>query len=77
MKRWPDGLVETFQSKLVGKGFNQKEWIDYEKTFSPIAMLKSIRFLLSISTYFIYKIWQMEVKTAFLNGNHEEDIYMM
>ena len=40
-------------------------------------MLKSIRILLSIASYYDYEIWQMDVKTAFLNGNLEEEIYMM
>ena len=43
--------------------------IDYDKTFSPVAMLKSIRILLAIVAYYDYEIWQMDVKTAFLNGN--------
>ena len=58
------------------KGFTQKEGIDYEETFSPVAMLKSIRILLSIAACLDYEIWKMDVKTAFLNGNLEEDIYM-
>jgi hypothetical protein len=62
-----DGKVETFKARLVTKGFTQKEGIDYEETFSPIAMLKSIQLLLAIAAHFDYEIWQMDVKTAFLN----------
>ena len=61
----------------MARGYTQKEDIDYEETFSPVAMLKSIRILLSITAHFDYKIWQMDVKIAFLNGNLEEEIYMM
>ena len=68
--------METFKARLVAKGFTQKEGIDYEETFSPVAMLKSIRILLSIAAYLDYDIWQMDVKTAFLNENLEEGIYM-
>ena len=50
--------------------------MDYEETFSPIAMLKSIRILLSIATFYDYEIWQMDVKTTFINYNLEESIYM-
>ena len=71
-----DGKVETFKVRLVAKGFAQRECIDYMETFSPIAMLKSIRILLSIVASLDYDICQMDVKTTFLNGNLEEDIYM-
>ena len=71
-----NGKVETFKARLVAKGFTQNEGIDYEETFSPVAMLKSIRILLSIAACLDYEIWQMDFKTTFLNGNLEEDIYM-
>ena len=76
-KRRIDGKVETFKARLVAKGYTQKEGIDYEETFSLVAMLKSIKFLLSIAAHYDYEIWQMDVKTAFLNGNLDEEIYMM
>ena len=50
--------------------------MDYEETFSLVAMLKSIRILLSIAIFYDYEIWQMDVKIAFLNDNLEESIYM-
>ena len=75
-ERGSDGKVETFKARLVAKGFTHKEGIDYEETFSPVAMLKSMRILLSITACLDYEFWQMDVKTAFLNGNLEEDIYM-
>ena len=56
--------------------FNQIQGVDYDETFSPVAMLKSIRIVLAIAAYFDYEIWQMDVKTAFLNGNLYEDVYM-
>ena len=69
--------MKTFKVRLVAKGFTQKEGIDNEETFSPVAMLKSIQILLSIAANFDYEIWQMDVKTTFLNGNLDEYIYMM
>ena len=75
-KRGPDGKVETFKARLVAKGYTQKTGIDYEETFSLITMLKSIRILLAIAAYYDYEIWQIDVKTTFLNGNLEEDIHM-
>ena len=68
--------IETYKARLLAKGYTQKEGIDYDETFSPVAMLKSIRILLSIAAALDYEIWQMDVKTAFLNGFLEEDIYM-
>ena len=57
----------------MAKGYTQKECIDYEETFSPVAMLKSIKILLSIAARFDFENWQMDVKIAFLNGNLEEE----
>ncbi|KAM1376156.1 hypothetical protein ACFX2F_037926 [Malus domestica] len=71
-----DGNVETYKARLVAKGYRQREGIDYEETFSPVAMIKSIRILLAIAAYHDYEIWQMDVKTAFLNSYLEEELYM-
>jgi hypothetical protein len=60
----------------VVKGFKRIHGIDYDKTFSPVVMLKSVRIPLSIDAYFDYEIWQMDVKMVFLNGNLTEDVYM-
>ena len=65
----------TFKSRLVTKGFKQTHGIDYDETFSPIVMLKSIKILLAIAAYYDYESWKMDVKTAFLNGNLLEDVY--
>nr|GFC19363.1 hypothetical protein [Tanacetum cinerariifolium] len=62
--------------RLVAKGCTQTYRIDYEETFSPVADIRAIRILIAIATYYDYEIWQMDVKTAFLNGYLDEDIYM-
>ncbi|KAL8097695.1 hypothetical protein AgCh_030709 [Apium graveolens] len=71
-----DGQMETYKARLVGKGFKQRQGIDFDETFSPVALLKSIRILLAISAYYGYEIWQMDVKMAFLNGELEEEVSM-
>jgi len=76
-KKGVDGKVETLKAILVAKWFTQKEGIDYEDTFSPCSMLQSIQIPLAIATHFDYEIWQMDVKTPFLNGQLDEDIYMI
>ncbi|KAK8563377.1 hypothetical protein V6N12_035525 [Hibiscus sabdariffa] len=71
-----DGNVQTYKGRLVAKGFRQIHGVDYDETFSPVAMIKSIRILLAVAAFHDYEIWQMDVKTAFLNGKLEEDVYM-
>ena len=71
-----DGNVNTYKARLVAKGFKQVHGVGYDETFSPVAMIKSIRILLAIVAYHDYEIWQIDVKAAFLNGNLLEDVYM-
>ncbi|KAK9003912.1 hypothetical protein V6N11_018806 [Hibiscus sabdariffa] len=71
-----DGNVQTYKGRLVAKGFRQIHGVGYDETFSPVAMFKSIRILLAVAAFHDYEIWQMDVKTAFLNGKLEEDVYM-
>src|SRR6266542_4157855 len=63
-----DGNVRIHKARLVAKGFRQIHGVDYDETFSPVTMLKSIRNILEIAIYFDYETWQMDVKTTFLNG---------
>ena len=58
------------------QSYTQTHGIDYDETFSPVAKIKSIRILLAIAAFHDYEIWQMDVKTAFLNGKIEEDVFM-
>jgi hypothetical protein len=71
-----DGAIEKFKAKLVAKGFKQKEDIDFFDTFSPVTKITSIRLLIAIAAIYNLMIHQMDVKTAFLNGDLEEEIYM-
>ncbi|GKA30353.1 retrotransposon protein, putative, ty1-copia subclass [Tanacetum coccineum] len=71
-----DGAVHTYKARLVAKGYTQTPGIDYEETFSPVADIRAIRILIAIAAYYDYEIWQMDVKTAFLNGYLNEEVYM-
>jgi hypothetical protein len=70
------GKVEKYNARLVAKGYSQVEGIDFGEIFSPVAKLTSIRFLLSIVVAFDLEVEQMDVKTTFLHGDLEEEIYM-
>ncbi|GJR62032.1 retrotransposon protein, putative, ty1-copia subclass [Tanacetum coccineum] len=72
-----DAIVHVYKARLVVKGYTQLYGVDYEETLSPVADIRAIRILISITTYYDYEIWQMDVKTAFLNGYLDEDIYMV
>ncbi|GJV15738.1 retrotransposon protein, putative, ty1-copia subclass [Tanacetum coccineum] len=72
-----DGIVHTYKARLVANGYTQLYEVDYEETFSPVANIRSIGFLISIVAFNDYEIWQMDVKTTFLNGYLDEDIYMV
>ena len=61
---------------MVVKGYAQKEWIDYNEVFSPVVKHSSIRILLAMVAQFDLELVQLDVKTAFLHGDLEEEIYM-
>ena len=65
------------KARLLAKGSSQVEGVDYDETLSLVAMLKSVRIMMAMAAYFEYEIWKMDVKTAFLNGNLKEDVYMI
>ena len=65
----------TYKASLMVEGYRQKQGVDYDETFSPITMLKSIRILLVITAHYDYEIWKMDVKIAFLDGSLTEKVY--
>ncbi|GJQ99262.1 zinc finger, CCHC-type containing protein [Tanacetum coccineum] len=71
-----DGTVEKFKARLVIQGFKQKSGIDYFDTYAPVARISTIRLLIALASIHSLIIHQMNVKTAFLNGELEEEVYM-
>ena len=70
-----DGSLQTFKARLA-KGFRQKEGIDYFDTYAPVARIASIRVLLALASIFNLYVHQMDVKTAFLDGDLDEEVYI-
>ncbi|GKA93173.1 retrovirus-related pol polyprotein from transposon TNT 1-94 [Tanacetum coccineum] len=71
-----DGTVDKYKARLVIQGFRQREGLDYFDTYSPVTRITSIRMIIAIAALRNLEIHQMDVKTAFLNGDLEEEIYM-
>ena len=71
-----DGIVTRNKARLVAKGYSQEEGIDYDETYAPVARLEAIRMFLAFAAHSNYKVYQMDVKSAFLNGELEEEVYV-
>ena len=70
------GNVERFKTRLVAKGFTQREGIDYNEIFSPISCKDSFRIIMALVAHYDLELHQMAVKTASLNRDLEENIYI-
>ncbi|GJS73432.1 retrovirus-related pol polyprotein from transposon TNT 1-94 [Tanacetum coccineum] len=71
-----NGVVTRNKARLVAQGYNQQEGIDYDETYAPVARLESIRILLAYACALDFKLYQMDVKSAFLNGVINEEVYV-
>ena len=70
------GNVVRNKARLVAQGYTQVEGIDFDETFAPVARLESIRLLLAVACCLKVKLYQMDVKSAFLNGFLSEEVYV-
>ncbi|GJU12781.1 retrovirus-related pol polyprotein from transposon TNT 1-94 [Tanacetum coccineum] len=71
-----NGIVSRNKARLVAQGYNQQEGINYDETYAPIARIESIRILLAYACALDFKLFQMDVKSAFLNGFINEEVYV-
>jgi hypothetical protein len=69
-------IVTRNKARLVAKGYSQVEYLDFDETFAPIARLESIHILLAYATHHCFKIYQIDVKSAFLNGPIKKEVYV-
>jgi hypothetical protein len=76
IKHIVDGSIERHKMRFVARGFSQVEGIDYDETFSPVARYTSIWMIISPATSMGWRVHQMDVKTIFLNGEIEEEVYI-
>ncbi|GJU30503.1 retrovirus-related pol polyprotein from transposon TNT 1-94 [Tanacetum coccineum] len=71
-----NGIVSRNKARLVAQGYNQQEGIEYDETYAPVARLESIRILLAIACANDFKLYQMDIKSAFLNGFVNKEVYV-
>jgi hypothetical protein len=76
IKHAVDGSIDKYKARFVARGFSQQEGEDYDETFAPVSRYTSIRAIISLATSMGWSLHQMDVKTAFLNGVIEEEVYI-
>ena len=76
IKHATDGSIEKYKARFVACCLSQKEGIDYDETFAPITRYTTIRMVISLAVVLEWKLHQMDMKTALLNGKVEEEVYI-
>ena len=75
-KKDENGVVVRNKARLVAKGYCQQPGVDFDETFAPVARMEAIRIFLAYAAFQNFTVFQMDVKTAFLNGNLKEEVYV-
>jgi hypothetical protein len=76
LKRNATGVIERYKVRLVAKGFQQTEGIDYDDVYAPVSQHSTLRILLALAAHYGFALTQINIKTAFLNGELEEEVYV-
>jgi hypothetical protein len=76
IKHATNGSVEKFKARFLARGFSQKEGIDYQDIFAPVSRYTSTRMIISLISFFYWKLHQLDVKISFLNGEVEKEVYI-
>ena len=71
-----DGSVQKHKARLVAKGYSQQPGVDFTETFAPVAQMETIRIVLALAAQLELSVFQLDVKSAFLNGEIEEEVYV-
>lgn len=77
LKKDASGNVLKHKARLVAKGYAQREGVDFDEVFAPVARLETIRVLLALSAHGNWEVHHMDVKSAFLNGHLQEEVYVL
>ncbi|GJV18375.1 putative ribonuclease H-like domain-containing protein [Tanacetum coccineum] len=75
-KKDEKGIVVRNKARMVAQGYKQEEGIDYDKVFAPVARVEAIRLFLAFASFMNFPVYQMDVKSAFLYGTIEEEVYV-
>ena len=76
VKLKPDGIVAKHKARLVARGFLQRAGLDYSEVFAPVARLETIRLVIALAHSRDWPLYQLDVKSAFLNGTLEEEVFV-
>lgn len=71
-----DGEIQKYKARIVAKGYSQEQGVDYDEVFSPVARIETVRMLLALAAHRRWKVYHLDVKSAFLNGDIHEDVYV-
>ncbi|MCO5557965.1 hypothetical protein L7F22_011539 [Adiantum nelumboides] len=71
-----DGSLDKHKARLVARGFSQRPGVDFDETYAPTARMTTIRTVLCLAAHFGWAVFQMDVKSAFLNGEMEKEVYV-